>query len=288
MPHLTELQAKHADDGVTVIAVTKEDSRNTLDAVKALVEDKNDIIGFTVAWDDAGQTYNSYMTATGSKFIPQSFVIDKQGRLAFYGHPMELDEPLKKIIAGQWDPAKDFAALIKKREAQAAVSKEIDEINRATQNSLKGKGAGEVLERWRALEKTHPDLAADLGNVKYRVLTSVGEYDAAAALGRKLVDEAVEAKDHVALNMFSWDIVDPERKLEKRDLMLAMYGATVACNLTNYENAPILDTLARVHFLAGGLDRAIELQELAVEHAHESMKDGLQKVLDEYKSSRSL
>ena len=85
MPHLNDLQSKHADDGVTIIAVTKEDSSNSLDKVKKMVQDKSDVMGYTVAWDDGSSTYEAYMTATGQRGIPTSFIIDPKGKVAYQG-----------------------------------------------------------------------------------------------------------------------------------------------------------------------------------------------------------
>ena len=43
-------------------------------------------------------------------------------------------------------------------------------------------------------------------------------------------------------------------------------AAQHACELTDYENAAYLDTLARVHFERGELADAVKWQEVAVEH----------------------
>ncbi len=43
-------------------------------------------------------------------------------------------------------------------------------------------------------------------------------------------------------------------------------AAQHACELTDYENAMYLDTLARVHFERGELADAVKWQEVAVEH----------------------
>ena len=43
MPHLSEVQKKYADKGLTVIGVSAEDTRgNTLDKVEAMVKEKAD------------------------------------------------------------------------------------------------------------------------------------------------------------------------------------------------------------------------------------------------------
>lgn len=285
MPHLNELQKKYADDGVTIIAVTKEDRSNTLEKVKAMVKDKSDVMGYTVAWDKEGKTYGDYMTATGQRGIPTSFIIDKKGRLAFIGHPMELDEPLAKVVAGTWDPIKDGQALEEAKAARRAMSGDMRRIHQASQNSVSGKGAGALLEMWSAFAAKYPDNVGMADDLHYRVLTAAGEYDKAMPIGRKLVDAAVASKDASGLNGIAWDIVDPERKLNQRDLALALYAATISSNLKKHGDPAILDTLARAHFLVGDVRRALEIQMRAVELAEGRMKDSLKGALDEYREA---
>ncbi|MFT4648919.1 MAG: tetratricopeptide (TPR) repeat protein [Glaciecola sp.] len=285
MPHLNELQAKYADDGVTIIAVTKEDRSNTLEKVKAMVKDKADVMGYTVAWDKEGKTYASYMTATGQRGIPTSFIIDKKGRLAFIGHPMELDGPLAQVVAGTWDPIKDGQKLEDAKETQRAMRSDLGRLQQASQNSVTGKGAGALLEMWSALAAKYPEQISTQESLRYRVLTAAGEYDTAMPIGRKIVDAAVAAEDHSGLNAIAWDIVDPERALDKRDLALALYAATISSNLQDHGDASILDTLARAHFLVGDVRRALEIQMRAVELADERMKASLEVALVEYRKA---
>ena len=42
------------------------------------------------------------MKAAEENGIPTAFVV-KDGKIAWIGHPMRLDEPLTKITAGDWD-----------------------------------------------------------------------------------------------------------------------------------------------------------------------------------------
>jgi hypothetical protein len=60
-----------------------------------------------------------------------------------------------------------------------------------------------------------------------------------------------------------------------------------ADELTKHVNAPVLDTLARAHFEKGQLDKAVELQTLAVEKANEEMKEQLSETLTRYKAAKN-
>ena len=60
------------------------------------------------------KTSAGYMQAFGVNGIPHAFVVDKQGRIVWQGHPMaELDETIQQILDGKYDMA------IAKRKAEA-------------------------------------------------------------------------------------------------------------------------------------------------------------------------
>ena len=45
IPHLTELQARYADKGVTVVGVTSEDPNNRIEKIERFVEHKGGLMG---------------------------------------------------------------------------------------------------------------------------------------------------------------------------------------------------------------------------------------------------
>ncbi len=99
MPHLAELQRRHAADGLVVVPVTTTDRRNTAAAVDEFVAENGAKLGLAFAVCDDPALYKAYMVAAGQDGIPTSFLIDKQGKLAWIGHPMELDGVLPKVLA---------------------------------------------------------------------------------------------------------------------------------------------------------------------------------------------
>lgn len=284
MPHLSELQRKHADDGVTIIAVTKEDPRNSLEAVRKMTAEKGDTMAFTVAFDDGGKTYASYMTASGQRGIPTSFLVDKQGKIAYIGHPMNMDVPLAMVAAGTWDPIEGP----KEMKAMQDLGRKIAIGARSATSET----APALLELVDEYKRRWPGMAANVRMSEFTLLGAAGKHAEAGALGRELVSEAIADKDTGTLNAIAWGIVDPEAKLEHRDVSLALWAATVASNLKQDKDPAILDTLARAHFWLGGLDRAIELQAKAVAIIEEDpksyggMASGIKAALDEYRQAK--
>jgi thiol-disulfide isomerase/thioredoxin len=101
IPHLTELQKKFKDKGVVFIGVSDEKT----DVVKKFVEKMGEQMDYTVAVD-GGKTSEGYMQAYGIDGIPHAFIVDKQGKIVWHGHPMDrLEETLTKMIAGKYDLA---------------------------------------------------------------------------------------------------------------------------------------------------------------------------------------
>ena len=105
MPHLSALQKEYQGKGVTIIGVTSIDPRNSLAAVEKMTTEKGDTMGYTVAWDQDRATSNAYMIAAAQPGIPTAFIVDQTGTIAWIGSPFEMDEPLAKIVAGNWDVA---------------------------------------------------------------------------------------------------------------------------------------------------------------------------------------
>jgi thiol-disulfide isomerase/thioredoxin len=267
MPHMNELQEQYKDK-VTFIGVTSEDPNgNTLEAVLAMVKDDVPAMAYAVAWDDAGKTNAAYMQAAGQGGIPCSFVVDGNGRIAYIGHPVALDFVLARLVAGTWDPAKDAA------ELGAALRKggEIFGMDRAI-----------ALQQLPAFEKEHPEVAVAFETAKFHLLLLAGKPEA-SAVGMKLMEKGLKHRNPMLLNQVAWSIVDPESDVPSRDLDLAMKAAEKAVEFSKGD-AAILDTLARVHYLKGDLNKAIEIQTKAVEKAEGQMLMPLQETLEQYRA----
>ena len=114
IPHLTKLQKELAGKGVVVVGVTRPDPRNSLEMVEKFVAGKGDTMDYRVAFDGDGKTFDAYMKAAGQGGIPTAFIVDRTGKLAWIGHPMQMDGPLEEVLAGAFDP--EMAAIVGKLE----------------------------------------------------------------------------------------------------------------------------------------------------------------------------
>ncbi len=100
IPHLTELQKKYKDKSVTVIGISNE----PVSTVQPFVKAKAENMDYNVAVDTDGVASKNYMRAFGETGIPTAFVIDKNSRLVWKGHPLGgLDDVLEKVVEEKFD-----------------------------------------------------------------------------------------------------------------------------------------------------------------------------------------
>ncbi len=107
IPHLTELQKKNP--GVSFIGVSVLEQQP--EGVKPFVDEMGDKMAYRVAMDavdekaegDQGAMARNWLKAAGQNGIPSAFVVNGGGKIAWIGHPMEMDKPLQKIVSGAWD-----------------------------------------------------------------------------------------------------------------------------------------------------------------------------------------
>ncbi len=255
MPHLTELQREYKDD-VTVIGVSVDRDQ---DIVPDWVAKKGDEMGYTVCVqrvdgegaDAVRMMSTHWMSAAGQRGIPTSFIVDGAGKVAWIGHPMQMDEPLKQIVAGDWDIQ---AHAIEKRKADQAARR-----TRAMQEEI-----------FRAMQAQRFDVAVQKVN------------DMLALDGEQYAPTAAQM-----FNSIAWDTLTND-EIENPDKQLALTLATRACDLTGYSDAAILDTLAKACFDTGDIANAIKWQQLAVDKLPDNageMRTELEERLVEYRRS---
>lgn len=275
IPHVTELQKKHADDGLVVIGQNVFETDAS--AVKPFVEQMGDKMDYRVVMDSPsgpeGHMATKWMQAAGQNGIPCSFIIDQQGKIAWIGHPMQMDEPLAKIIAGEYDP-----------QAEAEKNAKFQQLN---QQLMMAAQSGDIEQAMKVLDQmaeVRPELAGQLAMVRFQILGQNGQWDKAYEAASAGIDQT---EDAMMLNELAWLIVAPDSQLPQKNLEVAMKAAEKANKLSNGEDPAILDTLARVHFEQGGRNKAIELQQKAVDlAADEALKQELQRTLEEYKQAQ--
>jgi thiol-disulfide isomerase/thioredoxin len=139
IPHLTGLQKKFKDKGVVVIGVSDE----KLSVVKPFVQKMGDKMDYAVALDKERKTSEAYLEAFDISGIPHAFVVDKEGRLVWHGHPMgELEATLQALVDGKFDLER-----AKKRARADKLMDEFFELATSGENEAKADQLAKELEK---------------------------------------------------------------------------------------------------------------------------------------------
>ena len=115
IPHLNALHLKFKNKGLVVIGQNVEGKDQT--PVKAFVEKMADGMTYPVALDNTsgseqGPMRHSWLDAAGLNHIPAAFLVGKDARIAWLGHPNELtEEMIEEVLAGEGDSLKTSAAI---------------------------------------------------------------------------------------------------------------------------------------------------------------------------------
>jgi thiol-disulfide isomerase/thioredoxin len=115
IPHLNALHLTFKDKGLVVIGQNVEGKDQT--PVKAFVEKMADGMTYPVALDNTsgseqGSMRHSWLDAAGLNHIPAAFLVGKDARIAWLGHPNELtEEVIEEVLAGEGDSSKTSAAI---------------------------------------------------------------------------------------------------------------------------------------------------------------------------------
>jgi len=64
------------------------------------VKQRGDDIGYRIAWDGDASMGKAWMFAAKQRSIPFAFIVNREGRIAWMGHPNDLDAPLARIMKG--------------------------------------------------------------------------------------------------------------------------------------------------------------------------------------------
>jgi len=278
MPHMNKVTEEYKDRGVTVIGVSiwPREGMMPVDEFLAGRNERDEALKYLIAEDDAQNTNaNAYMRASGQGGIPTVMIVDREGRIAWIGHPMGgMDPALEKIVEGTWDI-----------EAEVAKAAKIAELQPQLNEAYFAQEWDRLFSLIDQLIELDPAQFSRMRLDQYALMINeLKDKARAKELGRKILASDM-GQQAAAMNTFAWYIVNPENGMAKedRDLDLATEAISRAVRLSEGKDADILDTQARLYFWKGDYRKAVEIQTKAVELATDRMKPFLQEALDEYK-----
>jgi thiol-disulfide isomerase/thioredoxin len=106
--HLSELKSQYNDKiqiiGVNVLDIQDGESQTARnDRVTRFVSQHKDAIDCAIAVEQGDTIGNEWLIAAGQYDVPISFIVNKHGRIAWFGHPDFIEEPVAQILSGNYN-----------------------------------------------------------------------------------------------------------------------------------------------------------------------------------------
>ncbi len=106
MPQLSMLARKYKDSVIIIGVSIMEDKGTTVEKVQCFVDSMGLRMDYTVAMQDSNFMEKDWLEASGERprhGIPRTVVINSGGKIAWFGHPSNLEEVLPKIVNNTWN-----------------------------------------------------------------------------------------------------------------------------------------------------------------------------------------
>jgi hypothetical protein len=227
IPLLNALQKKHSD--VVLISVYGEQEKT----VREFLAGRGKDIAFRVAIDPSGRMWRDWHEPACQEGIPCAFVVGKDGRIAWIGHPANLAEPLAQIVAGTFDSQEDALRLkveqeaaFRLRGAREREKKGADEYNRINEMIIAGKLAEALADTEKALNAYHdcPQAVERFRHHRVVLLADLpGKREEAFKLATELAIEAkMSGREFVMGGTAKVLLATAERTRDKRFIDLAL------------------------------------------------------------------
>lgn len=250
--------------------------------VESFVQDRERQMPYAIAMDDPSGTISKQWLDMSAQTIPVAYIVDGSGRIAWIGHPLaDLNEVLPKVINGTYDLNK----AAKQQEIHLVVEGQLRSTFTPIQQAMSAENYKKAVEAINvAIEKT-PKIEVGLGPTKFQMLLHSDE--PAAYTYAKTLADGVCKDSPSALNLVAWCIVEDGAGLKNPNYAVATDLARRACDLTQFTDPYIMDTLALCYYRTGEKTKALDLQVKAVTLA-ENKKDVNLKLLNDLRDRLAL
>ena len=190
MPHIQELQDQYAEKGLVVIGANVME--RDVGALQAFI--KKDKHTYRIATDLAptgqrgGALKKAWLDAVGSSALPQTFIVDRQTRIAWIGHPVRMDGPLAAVMEGEFDAQK-----------QAEIDRKFRKLNAELGQCISAKHWDKglsVLDRMDAVDPASSHLNY---GTRIRFLVRTDRYEEAHKFAEKVARESTRPVVRVRL-----------------------------------------------------------------------------------------
>jgi thiol-disulfide isomerase/thioredoxin len=291
MPHLASLQTEYADKGVQLISISDEDLETVekfLDReVRGAKKDDSDAkpqtyrdvtSAYCLTTDPDQSSSRDYMEAAQQNGIPTAFIVGKDSKIEWIGHPMEMDGPLKAIVSDTWDRDAFLKELKDKQEAEKAMQ----DVFKLVQQQKFDQAVGAI----DTLLEKRDDL--QLKMMKLQVLL-LGKKTAEANTFVQTLYKDLADKPEI-INMITWNLYEmaAQGRLKSDEMVNSAIKAAeqAIAKSEKGEKATIMDTLAHLLTLKGEDEKALKIEEEALKIANETDKAFMKQFIDELRANK--
>jgi thiol-disulfide isomerase/thioredoxin len=268
MPHLSELAEKYKKD-LTVAGISiLERKQTSLSRIESFVDSMGKNMNYHVGAEDSNYMAKNWLNAAGERGIPLAFLIDRQGRVAWIGHPKQLDKIIPQVISGSWDMAK----AAKERGEHKRLLKEdgdvITRLNPFMGNPGKPDSALLFINQLLAKEpmlKYYPRIA----HFTFFALIKTDQQKA-LAYGRELFTKSPEDPPYKSVT----DAIYNMRSVRKIPLIKELYALGAEAFQAQIDHYPwsmdipnTYNTIAELYNMAQNKEKSISAQEQAIQSA---------------------
>lgn len=272
VPLLTKIQDKYKDK-LAIIGVTAPDMRgNSPSAIRKFVKRQGRSMSYHVAIDDRERTTNAYLVAAQAMGIPHAFLVDKEGRIAWQGSPLDpmIEDVIDRLVKGTYD-AKLEAELNKRFQALdwPLATGQWEAVTRGLADILKLDPANEVALR--ALRRVYVEEMGDASAFRQWVQSHT----------------ATHRSDGQVMSLLATLLFESDTAFQLAP-ELALTAAKAAYEADQRTDSSVLALYALAHYRVGALDRAIALQKQALDASEAEFREEVQARYEFYTTCKKL
>ncbi len=297
MPHLAQLQREYREKGVQIIGVSSEDLETVNQFLKQEVPQRAPAAkdkpaaaqtfaeltsAYSLSCDPDESTEQSYMQAAFQSTIPKAFIIGKDGKIEWIGHPGEMDDPLRQVVAGQWKREEFGKAFLAGQQAELARN----QLNEALHRRDFAKAVELIDKRLKSSDEPQEQLELRLTKVQVS-LAQNNVVEGAARLQECFVFTGgrVDMVDVICWHVFEQS---EQRKQDLSPLLKValVEGEKALKNAKGDALASLLDTVGRIAYKLGDREKANQLVTKAVELSTGENKEFSRQFLERVKAGK--
>ncbi|MET4072264.1 thiol-disulfide isomerase/thioredoxin [Bradyrhizobium sp. S3.2.6] len=284
MANFVILQDKYRNNAVEAVGIAAHEQALTADEARASLyfwlTKSVPNLNYAIAFYYAGEMNKLWMDPSFSVGLPTSFVVDRDGRLAFIGYPTRLDNVLPKVLnaSARFCDSSRFLRrsvfiLSASRALASSLTAQEPPIVARLEPAMKNKDWAAALSAVEEALASMPDEVTFRGLHAELLLRNICDMGAGQPVLRQLVRDAIDKKSVVWMSVAIRQLFDPAKDYsgfpdaERFALGKVLSEHILAANPPqDSEGAKFLSygAVAQYYYETGRRDRAIELVEVAL------------------------